>query len=158
MMHCCGHCKTPALKSFLIWETTRKMNNFQYDSRMLLDFIQPLKYFCMFSRVAFQFQASHQPPVSDLFLLILCVNLEAIQLLEAVLCFGISLSFIRKLQNMPVTNEFFSKIIILMCWIFFYLIILLHLIFYPTFFGQLFVPTLYLLSSFETCLIQLSLF
>lgn len=29
---------------------------------MLLDFIQLLKYFCIFSRMGFQFQASHHPP------------------------------------------------------------------------------------------------
>lgn len=38
---------------------------------MLLDFIQLLKYFCVFSRMAFQFQASHHSPVSNVFLLIL---------------------------------------------------------------------------------------
>lgn len=79
---------------------------------MLLDFIQLLKYFCMFSSMDFQFQASHHPPVSEIFLLILlCEFGGCVGLGSSVLCFGISLLFIRKLQNMPVNTEFSSKII-----------------------------------------------
>lgn len=88
----------PALKSFQYEKLLEKMNSFYYDSWMLLDFIQLLKYFCIFSRMGFQFQASHHPPVSDIFLLILlCEFGGCVGFGSSVLCSAISLPFIRKL-------------------------------------------------------------